>query len=260
MAHANAAKPTLFQDGWRQGTVFHVRLPIHTVGLGADDSVVATEIQHSSWVIASQDCDLAGVHVDDDAAVVEVRAVLDEDPPQDWGVRSRKLRLDVARYVKAGIAPAFVSPSLLARLAREGREDPLPEGRAIALKTWLGLRFDRPAVPEHLVPLASDVAKRVRRPGGRLTAEAVHDVLMQFDDSADPTRVALFAVIEPDADREEVRRWLAEVARAIPTELGVVVEIDVGTKAETSLELIETSYAADASQISWRGPEPEGAV
>ncbi|MBI1843416.1 MAG: hypothetical protein HYR89_02200 [Actinobacteria bacterium] len=257
MAEEREEPQSLYADGWRQGSIFHLDLIGRRHILGSDGQPTEQTMNDDVWVIASQDCDLAAAMPDNNDAVIEIRPVL-EDDTGDWGIRSRKLRVDDQRCVVAEGTPERVSPALLHHVARATREPPLPDGRSSALKTWLGLRYDRPAVPDHLVSLAQDIARRVRRPGGRDTAAKVHDVLMQFDESTDPPRAALFAVVEHDADREAVRRWLADAAKAVPTDLGVVIQVDVGTKSETSLELIETSYAADASQITWRGPEPEG--
>ena len=79
---------------------------------------------------------------------------------------------------------------------------------------------------------------------------------MQFDDSAQPVQVALFGVIADSADAEAVRVWLADVATRINSDLGVAAAIEVGTRAQTPLELVETSYAADLSQLTWGRNRP----
>lgn len=259
MAGKESEIANLYQDGWRQGSVFHLDLTLHAFVLELPHGVAVQQVTNRTWVVASQDCDLAGADPDDNDAFIEVRPVV-EDNAGDWGVRSRKVRLDDRRCVLAEGVPGRVSPALLDQVARASRERPLADSRAGAFKTWLGLRFDRPAVPDHLVPLAQDIAKRVRGRSGRAVAAGVHDVLMQFDDSTSPPRASLFAIVLADTDHDDVQAWLAHVALLVPANLGVLAAIDVGTKAETSLELIETSYAADASQITWRGPDPEGAV
>ena len=83
---------------------------------------------------------------------------------------------------------------------------------------------------------------------------------MQFDDSKTPPHVALFAVVTDDADESAIRKWLAETATRVRTEVAVVAHIAVGTKEQTSLALIESSYAANLSQVTWGGSEPSGAT
>jgi hypothetical protein len=113
----------------------------------------------------------------------------------------------------------------------------LTDARAKAFKTWLGLRYDRPAIPERLVDLAREVATRCSSRGGRAAAENVHEVLMQFDESDDPPKVALFAIVAADANQDVVRAWLAEASTRINTAFGVVAHIDVATKDQTSISL-----------------------
>ena len=187
--------------------------------------------------------------------MIELRPVLDEDPPSDWGIRSRRFLLGEGAYVDADAPRCVVTPALLST-RRSGREAALDGARSRAFKSWLGLRYDRPAVPEHLVDLAREIARRCSGGRGRAIGEQVHDVLMQFDANAQPVQVALFGVVADDTDAEAVRLWLADVARRVNLDLGVVAAIDVGTRAQTSLELVETSYAADLSQLTWGRNRP----
>lgn len=251
---------SLHGEGWRQGSVFHAELPLDTVVVRGDAVSRETAGPHGVWVVAEQDCNLAGADADDAEARIEVRPVYMLDPPTDWGIRSRRFRLDEAgRYLEDQTPKVLVSPEMLTS-AVATREQLLPSPRALAFKTWLGRRYDRPAVPDHLVPLARSISEKLRRPGGRPVAVRVRDVLMQFDESQSPIQFALFAVLDETADPGEVRRWLAEAALAVSRELGVGSIFEVGTAAETSLHLLETSYAADASQLTWSGREPAGAT
>ncbi|MHB8618236.1 MAG: hypothetical protein ACYDAG_01485 [Chloroflexota bacterium] len=79
----------------------------------------------------------------------------------------------------------------------------MADGRTAAFKRWLGYRYDRPAVPDHLVALAQQIASRAQRRAGRPFARNLHDVLIQFDDSTNPPRFYLFAVVADGADRDE---------------------------------------------------------
>ncbi len=108
--------------------------------------------------------------------------------------------------------------------------------------------------------MAKDIASRARRPSRRGFAVDLHDVLIQFDDQTTPPTFLLFAVIVDGTDKEVARRWLTEVGMAVPDRLGVLGGVDAGYRSETSLELIESSYSADLSGLSWSGPHPYGAL
>jgi hypothetical protein len=60
----------------------------------------------------------------------------------------------------------------------------------------------------------------------------------------------------------KVRTWLSAAALAVPAALGVADEIQAVTADRVSLHLIETSYAADVSQVTCRPnqPAPDGAT
>lgn len=228
-----------------------------------DGSIARQTATHVEWIVAEQDCNLAGADLDAEDARIEIRPVYVGEAPIDWGIRSRRFRLDEAgRFISDQTPKVLVSPAVLSAVAAT-MEPPLIPERALGFKTWLGRRYDRPAVPDHLVPLAKVISKRIQRPGGRSVALRVRDVLMQFDDSKSPPHFALFAVLEDGADSNaaaDTRNWLAGVALAVPAELGIGASFQVGTAMQTSLHLLETSYAADASQLTWSGIEPQGAV
>lgn len=244
----------LHTEGWRQGSIVSCELTAsHLTSVEGRIQEVSTS--YGRWVVCTQDCDLRSSRIDSHQPMIELRPVLDVDPPSDWGIRSRRFLLGEGAYVDADAPRCLVTPALLSTM-RSGREAALGDARSRAFKTWLGLRYDRPAVPEHLVDLAREIARRCSGGRGRAIGEQVHDVPMQFDDHAQPVQVALFGVIADDADAEAVRVWLADVARRIDADLGVVVAIDVGTRAQTPLELVETSYAADLSQLTWSRNRP----
>jgi hypothetical protein len=241
--------PDLYSLGWRQGTTFNASLT--AVVVGREDT------EFETWVVCTQDCDLANADSSSVENVIELRPVLSDSPPQDWGIRSRRLLLQPGEFIDANSPRVSITAAKLAELDISSRDE-LSESRLRALKTWLGRRYDRPAVPGHLVALAREVAKRCGFKDGRPTGQKIHDVLMQFDDALDPPHVALFAVIADDVDPDSVLKWLANVASKIDAKLGVVAHIDAGTRAQTSLFLIETSYSADLTQLTWGMQEPTG--
>jgi hypothetical protein len=85
---------------------------------------------------------------------------------------------------------------------------------------------------------------------------------MQFDESPSPPRFSLFAVLENEADENDARTWLSAISLEIPSHLGLLDQIEAATARGISLELIETSYSADVTQVTWRpnNPDPEGAI
>lgn len=252
---------SLYAEGWRQGSRFTAELPLDSVVLGAGGAPVRVQTEHSRWVVATQDCDLNYTESEDGRPTIELRPVLADDAPPNWGIRSVRFRLSETEHVH-GLSPrTMVSAAVLSAInSGGGRDAEIAQARQRGLKTWLGRRYDRPAVPEELVPLArcisSEVDRRRRPIGPRL-----RDVLMQFDEASTPVRFSLFAVLELPEDRDAAREWLAEIAMAIPTTLGIADELDARAADGISLHLVETSYAADVSQVTWRpnNPEPHGA-
>jgi hypothetical protein len=254
---------SLYDDGWRQGAIFDADLPFHAVVLGPSAEPEPAQCFHRRWVVASQDCDLDGADVADAEPCIEVRPVYTETPPTDWGIRSQRLLLTQGEYVVSSSPRLHISPAVLTMLDGRGTtRRQIEEERRPAFARWLGLRYDRPAVPPHLVGLARRISDEVARRRHRSTAARVRDVLMQFDDDTDPVRFSLFAVLDADVDEEEVRVWLAEVGTAIPTDLGIADRIEAATADGIAYSVIETSYAADVTQVTWRPgqPGPEGAT
>lgn len=252
---------SLYETGWRQGSIVEVEFPLDTVVLGASGHPEPSSTPHGAWVIASQDCDLDQTDAGDPEPTIELRPLFTHDCPTDWGIRSARLRLTDLEYAKATSPRVTVAPNVLtAALARGAVRRDIAAVRRRALTTWLGLRYDRPAVPNHLVPLAQRISKEVTRNKHRDTAARVRDVLIQFDDSGDPVRYSLFAVLDNPDDEPEVRAWLARVAEAVPVELGVADQIEAATSDGIAYSTIESSYAADVSQVTWRRdrPDPEG--
>lgn len=254
---------SLHAGGWRQGSILVAELPLDAVVLSLEGQPDRRLTTHSRWVVVSQDCDLDQTDEVFSEPTIELRPVYTEGPPTDWGIRSSRFLLTQSEYLESSSPRSVVAAAVLSALVVGGAERrDISPGRRLALKTWLGLRYDRPAVPPDLLPLAKRIAEEVQRRSNRPTGLRVRDVLMQFDENAEPVRFSLYAVLENAEDERMVREWLAGIARAVPVELGVGDEIEAATAAGISLHFIETSYAADVTQLTWRSgqPEPEGAT
>jgi hypothetical protein len=254
---------SLYGAGWRQGSIVESEFPLDAVVLGPSGPERSFGT-HSVWIVASQDCDLDRVDIDDPVPGIELRPVYTNDAPipTDWGIRSARLRLTDHEYAQANSPRQTVAPAVLTAVVAAGaiRRD-VSFARRQGLTTWLGLRYDRPTVPDHLVPLAKRISTEVARPKHRQIEARVRDVLMQFDDG-DPVRYSLFAILEDANDEEDVRAWLGQIATAVPMALGVADQIEARDASEIAFSTIESSYAADVSQVTWRRdqPEPEGAT
>jgi hypothetical protein len=219
---------------------------------------VAKLARHDRWLIASQDCDLARLDSGNNDSRVELRPVFERTVAAPWGVKSRLFRLRDMLHLESASPRVMISGQALERFAGN-RESPLPDGRLRALKRWLGLRYDRPAVPPALEGLAKKISEALSASSEEVVNH-VHDVLMQFDTSPVPPTYSLFAIIDDTADEETVRRWLASCAGKVPSTLGGAIRLEAGTKDRTPIRLLEDSYSANVSDVTWEGQEPEGAV
>ena len=249
---------SLYDRGWRQGTILQSSLEVVSLcDQGASLNGVAET--YDRWVVASQDCDLASSEPNSSLPSVELRPVGTGRPEADWGIRSRILRLSDDAYVEANSPRLGISPRVLSGL-EAARENSIGVSRAQAFKTWLGLRYDRPAVPPQHVELAVAIATAIRRTRTAELSAVTHDVLMQFADEA-PPRYVLVAVVSDDADPGPIVEWLTTAALQVPPEIGVLAEAPSAlTKRNVSLQFLEDSYAADLSAITWAKQEPRGAT
>lgn len=217
--------------------------------------------------MAQQDGDLAWRAVAGTDTLVELRAVLYDDPPTNWGIRDLRFRLDTSgAYLHTDEPAVRVTPDVV--INAEHLSCPHPD-LARRLKTWLGLRYDRPAIPQEFVDLADDIAKRLRRPGNKPSEERVRDILATFrrgnDGVAEYSLVAVVPYDEAAADPallDATRDWLSGVVLNVPARLGLPVDIEARTDEQISLAFIERSFSLDVSQVSWpeTSPGPLGAV
>jgi hypothetical protein len=132
----------------------------------ADSGPALRQEMHSYWVVASQDCTLDQSGIDETEPIIELRPVLRENPPTDWGIRSGRFLLDQDHYVDDYRPRISIAPVVLYHVAQLGHgPTTLEPARALAFKTWLGLRYDRPAVPPDRLDLAQAIGEAVRRKG-----------------------------------------------------------------------------------------------
>jgi hypothetical protein len=242
----------LYSQGWRQGSIFELELALPGFELDGFNKPSLRSRPHSRWVVCTQDCDLEGSDGSRSDPCIELRALLSEDPPANWGIRSRKFLLTTTEYVESDLPRVSVSPQVLSNCTSP---EAFVEQRAMAFKTWLGRRYDRPAVPPEFVDLARQIASLCEKRKSEIR-DKIHDVLIRFDPSKSPVHVDVFAVLTDDADASVAREWLADCL--IKLRDAVVEQIEVGTRSEVSLEFLENSFSADLSQLTWRGETSTG--
>lgn len=246
---------SLYDSGWRQGSVLRTRLKALAI-IENSGSLEPVEQEHEVWVVVTQDCDLDFLLTDNNDPLVELRPV-HHNTSGSWGIRSRRLRLDDAQSMESQDPRLMISPAAL-HAVRSQRVEALRPERTLSLKTWLGLRYDRPAVPPEFVDLARAIGTQVENLSEPVS-DRVRDVIMEFNDSTNPPLFSLFAVLENEEDAVEAREWLWLVSQAIPPELGVAESLEAATSDGTALSLIEMGYSADLTQLTWGREGPTGA-
>jgi hypothetical protein len=252
---------TVYAAGWRQGTVLEASINVvSTVRNSTSGRPDQLQQSHSLWVLVTQDCNLFRMRVNVNSPVVELRQVHDSDPPLHEGIHARKFLLDAGsgHYVIDDKPSSFVSPRFLCDPVLVTRNYQLSDHRVLALKTWLGNRYDRPAVPNELVPLARAIANSVKSGEEADLAGKVRDVYMKFEGSGDDVRFSLYALTTHDADRVKIREWLTTCALQVSSGLGLPSGIEAAPASEVSFETVETLYCADLSQLTWMGEEGTG--
>jgi hypothetical protein len=76
---------SLYDAGWRQGSIVEFELPLDAVVLGGSGVPERSQGLHDLWVVATQECDLAHADVDDPTPAIELRPLYTSEVPPDWG-------------------------------------------------------------------------------------------------------------------------------------------------------------------------------
>lgn len=197
--------------------------------------------------------------------VVELRPVYMEDPPADWGIRSSRFRLD-----SSGAHLHSAVPSIRASSEVVDSADHLTcstPDHVLRLKTWLGLRYNRPAIPEEYIKLAKKLADKIKAKRNTEHTSGIRDILARFNTA--PNGSVLYELIavlpHQNADVQAVskaRTWLSEIALSVSTDLGIAKHIQAYPDTAISIAYVEDSYSLDVAQVSWPAsyPGPRGTV
>jgi hypothetical protein len=152
--------PTLYEDGWRQGTILAAHLPLDAVLLGGGQPV-RDQREHRLWAVASQECDLDQTDHAAIEATIELRPVFTDDPPDDFGIRSSRFLLTEHEYVISISPRTVVSAAVLTELVRQRAERRDPSmARRQAFKTWQGCVMTGPPSRPRFCPSLKESLRR----------------------------------------------------------------------------------------------------
>jgi hypothetical protein len=257
--------------GWRQGCGLNRELPFEVIVTDEQGNPTAIRDVHGQWAVASQDCELAHTPSDHGDATIELRPAFPDSGKHVRGVRSRQFVITEGLLLDGQSPRITVAASVLTRAAEGGGHDhsscPTIDERR-SFKTWLGLRYDRPAVPGAFLTCQSYLAKALNKPKID-EAHLVRDVMVSYAlDSDGVVRYTLVAVVPAETERvvseterASIEKWLTEGALAVPAEHGVAERIAVLPSTRVSLDFLEKSYAiSEIQDVTWprRGGGPIG--
>jgi hypothetical protein len=129
------------------------------------------------------------------------------------------------------------------------REGWLDQNDLAALKTWLGRRYNRPAVPDEFVSLMRRIAKEIESCPKEVLdhVRSLHAAI----DAGEPPRFSLYALTDGQVNGDEVQGMLAEAMLEVPQDLGILIAVESHTAETMTLDKIEFTYEVDASDITW---------
>jgi hypothetical protein len=242
--------PSLYQEGWRQGALIRAPLLAHYVDVNAGATTPRSEA-HDLWLLATQDCDLAQTRSTNATRHFELRPVFtrDENDRLD-GLRTRSIIVHDQLVLRAD-SPRITLTARALNTFKNQREEDLPVERRAQIKAWLGLRYDRPAVPERFEKLARLLKERcIAEIPAHLTG-VLRDVLVSFES---PTEVRLFFILHDnatEAGRNNVLDWADDTAGELLDDHGIIVlDRQAETSKGTSLWVIQNYHGLDCTDLS----------
>jgi hypothetical protein len=240
--------PSLHAEGWRQGSLIRETLSVHFIDLH-DGAVVDRSEQFDLWLLATQDCDLDQTPCTNSTRQFELRPVLarTRDDKLD-GLRSRTILVKGELVLRSDSKKLTLSARALNSF-KGRREDDLDEERRVQIKTWLGLRYDRPAVPTPFVPLGFRLKTAFIDDLPERFIGVVRDVWVYFE-TAREVRIFVILVDVHENRADDIRDWVADVAATLSDESIIVREQHVEGPNRTPLSVLQTYYGLGLAELS----------
>jgi hypothetical protein len=129
------------------------------------------------------------------------------------------------------------------------RENDLDEERRVQIKTWLGLRYDRPAIPTPFVSLGERLKKAYLDDLPIEFIGIVRDVWVYFENEHE-VRIFVILVDVQKGRADDVRDWVADVAATLSDENIAVRELHVEGPDRTPLSVLQTYYGLGLAELS----------
>lgn len=243
----------LHSDGWRQGSIIAATLTAHKFTFDGTD-LTDTITTHDTWVLCSQDCDLHATDKNNTVRCFELRPLRPREKVHIEGIRSRIMLVTDTHIVESDGPKVHVTAQALTAL-RDKRLDPPADERRRQFKTWLGLRYDRPAVPTEWLELCKRIQSLVEKT--RPASLGFRDVLVNFVDNAPTVDVRIFVVLRRSSDRDLAMDWLATLVGLLADEGIRVDDHQAEDSTQTSLAVIESYYGLYSTELSATAIDPE---
>lgn len=241
--------PKLYDEGWRQGALIHAPLEVHYLDC---DSGVATphSATYDLWLLATQDCDLAQTPSTNTTRQFELRPVLSRNNDDKLnGLRSRTVLVRDELVLRAD-SPKLTLTARALNTLKGRREDDLPPERRAEIKAWLGLRYDRPAIPERFVELARLLKAQFIESIPTHFTGVIRDVWVYFE-AENEVRLFFILVEDAEARRDAVLDWVDDTAGQLLDDHGVVIlDRHAETSKGTSLWVLQNYFGLDATDLS----------
>jgi hypothetical protein len=240
--------PSLHAEGWRQGSLIRETLSVHFLDLH-DGAIVDRSEQFDLWLLATQDCDLDQTPCTNSTRQFELRPVSERTPDDRLdGLRSRTVLVTDQLVLRSDSKRLTLSARALNTLKGK-REEALDEERRVQIKTWLGLRYDRPAIPTPLVPLGRRLKSAFIDDLPATFDGVVRDVWVYFENQHD---VRIFVILVDIQKRraDEVRDWVSDVSATLSDENIIVRERHVEAPDRTPLSVLQTYYGLGLAGLS----------
>lgn len=234
----------LHDDGWCQGSLIRAMLSVRVLDQ-VGDTVQEKIEQHELWLLTAQDCDLAQTKVSNGTRNFELRPVypIKADDKVD-GIRTRVIKITEELVLRAD-CPRLVLTAKALTILKDKRENALDSERRRDVKTWLGLRYDRPAVPTRFEKVNAALEKVFSEAFPDNLKGQIRDVLVYYHSE---TEINLFVITRKTADKNAIVDWLDGVADGLDniTTRARYVE----DSSRTPLSVLETYYSLFASENS----------